>query len=816
MFREIARTAGGQDANDTGGIAAAPARVPLRAALLDRNALPGALAARTAAAALADVPQEGRALGRGRTGVIMADTPEAGAPAVGDWVREQLGLLGDRNAPGGPATLGCSLRAIAAACDILNTGDLDLVLAGGVSVGIDPAWLSQRAMAGSLSAEDIRIYDARPTGTLPGEGCGVVALMRAPDARSAGLPVYAEIAGWCAGSGQDAEGGGAEQLTVIRSAYLRAGVDPANVQFVEGHGAATAEDDLAELSALLDVLDRPGGPRCALGAVSANIGDARGAAGVAALLKTAFAMTAGAIPPATGCVQPHRLLRGQSVPFRLPAEPEPWPETGIKLAAVNSLGAVLNSPPTATGSPRTGAVHLVLRRDQDRTRRAGRRRRTATVPQPRQQPWKEQPLAAPPGERFAAHVPAPRVATGPQTAMTAPCRPPRETVIAVRGADRDDLAVTLDTIALTAGRLSPAALREFALELADTPADDRCGARAAILAADPGQLAERASAAAATLRSTATLRSAAPAPPGVWLSEGASGRIAILFPGLASTPLEHTAMLSASLATLAALDRLGVEPHLAVGYSLGEITGLAWAGCITFGDAARLAAYRAETIRAVPHHAVMDYAAMDYAAMDRAVKDRATKARAAMARVLAEPDVIGQLCAGTGLVLAANEGPRQQVLAGPAAGIRGLPCRAGALGADVDVLATPYALHSPAMQRCIAPMRTVTSGMRFTVPRRRLISTVTGLDVTASPDIPGLIAEQLARPALLASALALAIADADLILLAGPDRALATAVAAFGRVPVLEPPLDRRSVPVPTALAALFSAGAIRDACPAN
>ncbi|MBO0820130.1 MAG: hypothetical protein J2P26_04695, partial [Nocardiopsaceae bacterium] len=98
------------------------------------------LAAETAAAALADVPEAGRSRA-GRIGVIIADLPAPGLPDVTSWVAGQLGLAPGQEVP--PQV--CSLRAVAAACELLTTGRYDLVLAGGVSDGLDPAWLAYRA-----------------------------------------------------------------------------------------------------------------------------------------------------------------------------------------------------------------------------------------------------------------------------------------------------------------------------------------------------------------------------------------------------------------------------------------------------------------------------------------------------------------------------------------------------------------------------------------------------------------------------------------------------------------------------------------------
>jgi enediyne polyketide synthase len=435
MFRELAHPPDNGRPSDRSDRGKHPARRPLGlAALLDDaarsfgrdDALTGGitarhvLAAETAAAALADVPPAGRAVAAERIGVFIADIPVPGTADVRDWVNRHLGMLtaGDTAAtraggrgvrvrgsgvlrPAGaglhdlflgtigvvrsshgitsvnrtavvngsvPGGLHCSLRAVTAACEALNSGEFDLVLAGGVATGVD-RWM--RGHATAATADDhVRVYDASPTGSLPGEGCGIVALTRAADAQVAEVPAYAEIAGWhCADPATP-------QRAVLPEAYLRAGIDPADIQFVEGHGAATAADDLAELSALLEVLAPHGAAshRCALGSVSANIGDTRAAAGVAALLKTAFAMTADIIPPSTGCVRPNPLLQGEAAPFRLPSAPEQWPQTPVQLAAVNTLGTAAHPD-----APRSGPVHVVLRRERDLTRRPGRRRKPSQL-----------------------------------------------------------------------------------------------------------------------------------------------------------------------------------------------------------------------------------------------------------------------------------------------------------------------------------------------------------------------------------------------------------------------------------------------------
>ncbi len=266
---------------------------------------------------------------------FAASLPGVSADALADGLASGIagricghfGFKGGAHAVDGACS--SSLIAVADACAALAAGDLDFALAGGVDIGLDPVDLVGLARAGALATQEMRIYDATPTGFLLGEGCGIVALMRAEDAHATAVPVYADITGWgisSAGNGR-AISGPDGLLLALRRAYKRAEADPAHVQLFEGHAAGIAASDLAELTALTSLrADAP--PRAAqpaaLGSIKANIGHTRAAAGVAGLLKAVLAMSAGTLPPTTGCQQPHPLLRGAPA-VRVLAAAEPWP-----------------------------------------------------------------------------------------------------------------------------------------------------------------------------------------------------------------------------------------------------------------------------------------------------------------------------------------------------------------------------------------------------------------------------------------------------------------------------------------------------------
>ena len=270
---------------------------------------------------------------------------------------------------------GCasSLPAVTSACLSIISGDIDVALAGGVDLSLDPLGLAGLAGTGPLATADVRVYDENPTGFLPGEGCGMVVLMRTAQARAARLRIYAEIAGWgtsAAGQGSGIAADAAGQLVALRRACEGAGTDPADIQLIEGHGAGTAAGDEAELTALAELHKgarggaHTGTREAALGSITANMGHAGAAAGVAGLIKTALALSAGVIPPATGWSTPHPVLRGSGGALRLPRSAEQWP-AGARTAGVSAMGLgglnlhLILRGPSATQS-RLGRVLRVL------------------------------------------------------------------------------------------------------------------------------------------------------------------------------------------------------------------------------------------------------------------------------------------------------------------------------------------------------------------------------------------------------------------------------------------------------------------------
>ncbi|MEV4458916.1 beta-ketoacyl synthase N-terminal-like domain-containing protein, partial [Microbispora sp. NPDC049633] len=236
-----------------------------------------------------------------------------------------------------------SLLSVTTACKALLDGDLDVAVAGGVDLSIDPFEIIGFAKTGALAKGEMRLYDKHSNGFWPGEGCGMVVLMRESDAVEAGRRIYAVIAGW--GVSSDGRGGmtrpevSGYRLALSR-AYDRAGFGIETVGLFEGHGTGTAVGDATELTALSEARTdaAPAAAPAAVTSIKGMIGHAKAAAGVAGLIKTAMAVHEQVLPPAIGCVEPHQILAREDAPLRALRKAEPWPDDVPVRAGVTAMG----------------------------------------------------------------------------------------------------------------------------------------------------------------------------------------------------------------------------------------------------------------------------------------------------------------------------------------------------------------------------------------------------------------------------------------------------------------------------------------------
>jgi 3-oxoacyl-[acyl-carrier-protein] synthase II len=195
-------------------------------------------------------------------------------------------------------------QSIAEGFRLIAAGEADVVICGGTESPLHPtitaAFGNARALASGWDdpAEASRPFDKRRNGFVLGEGAGVFVLERAGHARARGAAAYASVIGW--GTTTDAyhptmprpDGEGAADC--MRQALARAGLSPADVDYVNAHGTSTKIGDLAETKAIRSVF----GDRCpAVSSIKAVTGHMLGASGAVEAAASVLAIGAGLLPP---------------------------------------------------------------------------------------------------------------------------------------------------------------------------------------------------------------------------------------------------------------------------------------------------------------------------------------------------------------------------------------------------------------------------------------------------------------------------------------------------------------------------------------
>ena len=227
-----------------------------------------------------------------------------------------------------------SLVAVHQAVASLQRGEADLALAGGVNAILKPALHASLVEAGMMAPDGrCKTFDAEADGYGRGEGCGMVVLKRLADAEADGDRIWGVVRGTAVNQDGASAGltvpNGPAQEQVIAEALARAGVEPAEVDYLEAHGTGTELGDPIEVNAAAAVYGRGRelGRPLLIGSVKTNIGHLEAAAGVAGLVKVLLAMNRGVIPRHLHFERPSPRMDWERLPVRVTAEATEWPET---------------------------------------------------------------------------------------------------------------------------------------------------------------------------------------------------------------------------------------------------------------------------------------------------------------------------------------------------------------------------------------------------------------------------------------------------------------------------------------------------------
>ncbi len=626
-----------------------------------------------------------------------------------------------------------SLVAVAQACQSLLLFESDMVLAGGASITL-PQRRGYLALDGAMVSPTghVRTFDARADGTVFGSGAGVVLLKRVEDAIADGDHIYAIIRG-CALNNDGAARAGFTapsvngQWEVIAAALANAEVAARSIGYVECHGTATPLGDPIEVAGLTRAFrattDDVG--FCALGSVKPNVGHLDAAAGVTGLIKTALALENRQLPATLFFETPNPHIAFEGGPFYVNREWREWRRgeeprrAGVSAFGVGGTNAhvVLEEAPFALAEPSIRPAQVICVSARSQTALAAARRNLAA--HLRSHP--ELPLAD-----VAFTTAVGRRAFGHRAAVA--CR------------DLDSAAAALETgQGLASG--APRAARTLAFMFP--------GQGAQYPAMGMGLFQTEAVFAESMRRSAEILRPALGADLCALLYGDESERLPA--DALQATEIAQPALFAVGYALAALWRSFGVAPEMMIGHSIGEFVAACIAGVFSHEDALGLIAARGRLMQEMPRGSMMAV--------------RLPEAELA-------PFLSGDLA------LAAINGPKLCVAAGPDDAVDELDAALSARGVMTRRLHTSHAFHSPMMDPAAEALRGKFAGVRLAPPEMRLISSMTGDWLTAAEATsPDYWAAHCRAPVRFAAGLATLLRDAGpepILLEAGPGVTLST------------------------------------------
>jgi acyl transferase domain-containing protein/acyl carrier protein len=244
------------------------------------------------------------------------------------------------------AACASALAGVQAAIDSLVDHHYNVALTGGMDRNMGATTFVKFSKIGALSPDGSRPYSAGANGFVMGEGGAFFICKRLDDAEKAGDKIYAVIRG--VGGASDGRGKGITapnpigQRLAIQRAWKRAGLDPATMTLLEGHGTSTRVGDVSEMESAASVLadGTPIKHKIALGSVKSQIGHLKSAAGAAGLLKAVLACHHKILPPSINCDVLSPAIPFDKIPFEVNTKARPWerPSFAPRRCGVSAFG----------------------------------------------------------------------------------------------------------------------------------------------------------------------------------------------------------------------------------------------------------------------------------------------------------------------------------------------------------------------------------------------------------------------------------------------------------------------------------------------
>lgn len=595
-----------------------------------------------------------------------------------------------------------SLVSVHLACQSLTAGECDLALAGGVHITVpqESGYLYEPGMILSPDGHT-RTFDAAASGTLFGNGCGVVVLKPLEAAIADGDPITAVIRG----SAINNDGAGKMTFTapsadrqrdVICDALDAAGIDSDAVGYVEAHGTGTAIGDPIEVAALTEAFAaRRGGDggrgRCVIGSIKSNLGHLDEAAGIAGLIKAALTVQRGVIPPTLHFDTPNSEIDFASTPFDVSTTAQPWdPDSGTRVAGVSSFGVGGTN------------CHVVLGESPERS----------LVTTEATSPSTEQLLC------LSAHTPAAlaQVRESYLTWLRAHDAPRLADICFTAATGRRHFEHRIAVVASTAGAAATA--------LAAADPGGALRGRTAFLF--PGQGSQYPGMGRALYERFPVFREVIDHCSALTADRLGTPLLSVIFAEpderapLGETAYAQPAIFAIEYALAVLWRSLGVEPDIVMGHSHGEYAAACVAGVMSAEDAVTLVCERGRLMESLAEPGAMIAVAADERTVMDLVGDRSW--------------------------VAAVNSAESTVISTPLIHASAISSELAVHGITTSRLDISIGSHSPLMTPMLADYRAVTESITYSTPTTEIISSMTGEFIGDEIACAGYWVEQMTRP----------------------------------------------------------------------
>lgn len=195
--------------------------------------------------------------------------------------------------------------ALGHALSLIRLGHARAILVGGAEAMITPLSLSSMGRMGALSKNNsdpehaCRPFDIRRDGFILGEGAGVLLIESEEAALERGARVYGELAGvgWSFDATDDTAPDPQGQALAMTRAMRDAGVEAAQLDYINAHGTSTMLNDRTETHAIKIALGDREAHRVKISSTKSMTGHLAAAAGGIEAVASVLALHHGVVPP---------------------------------------------------------------------------------------------------------------------------------------------------------------------------------------------------------------------------------------------------------------------------------------------------------------------------------------------------------------------------------------------------------------------------------------------------------------------------------------------------------------------------------------